>query len=883
MKLKELSKDSLKKEFGKQSEKHYGTRTFREEGFKRRKCRLCGKHFWSIADTDDCGDSAHTPYSFFKDKPLEISYVDFWKKFSDYFRRNGHEIIHRYPVVSRWRQDLYFTIAGIQDFQRIENNRMSFEYSANPLLVPQICMRFNDIENVGVTGEHFTSFMMANQTAFNYPKEGYWRDRTIELNFKFLTQFLGLKKEDVIYHEDVWAMPDFSGFGPSLESFAKGAEIVNNVFMQFEFANGRVRELESKVVDVGWGFERTLFFYTGYSNAYEAVFSGVLKGIGAESGIEFTTPLIKKFAAFGGELNVDEVTDVKSRIGTILKRTGISEEKYEKKVKPAQAAYAVVDHLRTLLFAVTDGSLPSNMGGGYNLRVLVRRAFDLIDRYKLGPEPDIIAELIAKELKPLYPELSNSIGTFRGVMEVERERYGRAKENARKVVEITLSKKRGISKESLKTMYESNGVTPELVEAIAAQKKIKVDLPENAYADIVGSDIAKKEKKSSEIHIPSSLAPTKPLYYDFLTEATAKVLFQKGKYLVLDKTPFYPEGGGQTSDTGKIGDVNVVDVQKAGDVIVHVLEEPKRFAKGKTVRAIVDAERRKRIIAHHTATHLISAACRRLLDPHAWQEGAKKEADKAHIDISHYQRLSSEDLKAIENLANSWLRNGIKVKVELLERGEAEQSYGFSIYQGHGVPSKKMRIITIRTLDNELIDAEACGGIHAIGMEQVIGIIKITSAYGIHDGVDRIEFVAGPAAFEYFQKEHDTMAETAAALNTDLSGIEVKLGELQAERKALQKELERNSVALAEGIAEAYEGAEVLEKVLDVPRDLLIKIADAMVKKNRKSVVVLKNKEGNILCMAGDESGKNALEFLRKIVKDFKGGGSSRFAEGKAQ
>ena len=139
-------------------------------------------------------------------------------------------------------------------------------------------LRFPDIENVGVTGRHLTSFMMAGQHAFNYPKEGYWIDRTIELNYKFLTEVLGVKKEKLIYNEDVWAMGDFSEFGPSLEFFSGGAELGNNVFTQFESMNGQVHELPGKVVDVGWGFDRLLWFYTGYDNIYEGRVSRCDKG-----------------------------------------------------------------------------------------------------------------------------------------------------------------------------------------------------------------------------------------------------------------------------------------------------------------------------------------------------------------------------------------------------------------------------------------------------------------------------------------------------------------------------------------------------------------------------------------------------------------------------
>ena len=168
--VKKLSKQALRDEFSKHSDKYYSTKLFEEKGFKRQKCKFCGMYFWSLVETYDCGDTSHTEYSFFKEKPVKIGYADFWKKFSEFFRTHKHEIVRRYPVVSRWRPDLYFTIAGIQDFQRLENGHMAFEYNANPLMVPQFCLRFKDIENVGVTGGHFTGFMMPNQTSFNYPK-----------------------------------------------------------------------------------------------------------------------------------------------------------------------------------------------------------------------------------------------------------------------------------------------------------------------------------------------------------------------------------------------------------------------------------------------------------------------------------------------------------------------------------------------------------------------------------------------------------------------------------------------------------------------------------------------------------------------------------------
>ncbi len=881
-----LSKGALLAEFGKSPKEYYATKIFEEKGFSRQKCSLCGKWFWAIGETNNCGDAAHTPYSFFKEKPNAISYTEFWNRFSGFFKRNGHAIVKRYPVVSRWRQDLYFTIAGIQDFQRIENGKMSFEYSANPLLVPQPCLRFKDIENVGVTGRHFTTFVMANQTSFNYPKEGYWRDKTIELNFNFLTKVMGIEPEEIRYQEDVWAMPDFSEFGPSLEFFSKGAELGNNVFTQFELSGGKVQELAGKVVDTGWGFERNFWFYTGFSTAYEAVFSRTLSKIENELNIEFDTNFYSKFAKYGGTLNMEEVRDIAEAERRVLREAKITPHDYEKKIKPMQAVYALLDHTRTLLFAITDGSLPSNVGGGYNLRILLRRAFDFIDEYGFRVDMRTLAELIAEELKPMYPELSTKHDIFEKVVQVERDRYERAREGAKRAVEVLLEKGNRISLEQMRTLYESQGATPELIAKVAAEKKVKIEMPEGAYTEFVKGDMAKKEKHiAHDVDLPRSLPPTKKLYYDFTTRSKAKVLFAKGNHFVLDKTPFYPEGGGQVADSGTVDGIRISDVQKVGDVIVHFTEKNSGLKKGEIVEAEVDEQRRNAIVAHHTATHLISAAARKVLGEHAWQEGAKKEPGKAHIDIAHYDKLTEQDVNAIETMVNAWLFNGIRVHAEELSRGDAEEKYGFSIYQGHGAPAKKMRIVTIRNRENKLIDAEACGGIHAVGRENLLGIVSIIGTARIHDGIDRIEFVAGPAALKRFEEMHRQLDSLSKMFNVEPSAVAEKIGAQQEELRALHKQTEKSGELLATSIAESIPDEETIERELEVDRRMMIKIADLLVKRNNDAVVLLRNKEGIVICVAGPSSKKNAAEVLASKLKGqkFQGGGSKRFAEARVE
>jgi alanyl-tRNA synthetase len=887
-----LNKETLRKDFSGDYRKYYSTALFESEGFERKKCSKCGKYFWTADSSREvCGDPDHEPYTFIKERPVEVDYVEFWRKFSKFFEDNGHEIIESYPVVSRWRQDLYFVIAGIQDFQRIENGKMSFEYGANPLLVPQMCMRFGDIPNVGVTGRHGTSFIMANQTAFNYPKEGYWRDRTIELNYQVMTKLLGIKKDQISYVEDVWAMGDFSEFGPDLETFSHGLEIVNNVFTQFEYSGGEVRELKGKVVDVGWGFERLPWFISGEQTMYDVIFRKELEYLYKSSGIKPDKKLYAKIAGVLGTVDVSERHSTAAE-EKLVESIGIGRDDYLSTVKPMQAMYAIADHAKTLMFAVNDGALPSNVGGGYNLRVILRRAFDFIERYNLEFDMMKLIEIEARTLKGIYPHIEESLQETKEVIDVERERYAKTKREAKRIVDTLLSKGAEITKERLKTLYESNGITPDFISAAAKEKNVAIEIPEDAYSSIIAGDFAeqrKKEKKQIGIDT-EGLAKTEKLYYSFASEAKARVLLAKDGMVILDRTPFYPEGGGQEADHGTIDGIEVTDVQSANGVIVHFVKDGKGFRQGKEVECKVDMERRRRLMAHHTATHLISAAARKVLGKHAWQEGARKGAEKAHIDIAHYERLSDRQVKEIEDTANAYITNGIKVRMKEMERSEAEGKFGFSIYQGHGVPSGTLRIVEVDDLKGKLIDAEACGGLHLEGMESTIGLIKITASYRIHDGIDRLEFVAGKAAADYINGMESSIKRIAQLAGTDAdkvgSGIEAKIEEMKGVRQQYEKLRRELAASVAYRIAESKDS--VIIAKLDYERSMLREIATLVVESDGSRSVLLYNGENEAVAISGAKSGRSAVSLLEENAKKIggaraklKGGGSERIAEGR--
>ncbi len=884
-----LDKESLRKEFSVKPDLYYKTKLFESEGFVRKRCIGCGKFFWTADESREyCGDSEHEGYSFMKKDHEDISLEQFWSKFAKFFENNGHAVIERYPVVSRWRQDLYFTIASIQDFQRIENGNMSFEYSSNPLLVPQMCLRFNDIPNTGVTGRHFTSFIMAGQTAFNYPKEGYWRDRTIELNYDALTKIVGVKKKDITYVEDVWAMGDFSEFGPSLEAFSGGLEMVNNVFTQFEYADGVRRELSGKVVDVGWGLERLVWFKSGAQTAYDPVFKDALAYIYKKSGITPDRALYSKVAGQFGRIDLSETKSFEDVELKAVEAAGISTSDYNKIIKPMQAAYAIADHAKTLLFAITDGALPSNVGGGYNLRIILRRIFNFRSRYRMDFDMRELMEIIAKSMSHMYPELSSSIDELEDIIRVEKERYENTRVSAIKTISSIIEKHEKITPEKMRVLYESNGITPDLINSVAASKGVTLELPESSYSSIIKGDFTEKAKKKEHFDLDvSGIKKTEKLFYDFALESDSKVLLCSSDMVVLDKTPFYAESGGQEADHGTINGIKVKDVQSQNGVIIHLLDGKPDFKAGSKVHCVVDRKRRMQLIAHHTATHLISAASRSVLGKHAWQEGAHKGVTKAHIDIAHYEKLSDKQIKDIEATANSYLQNGIRVKMQEMDRSEAESKFGFSIYQGHGVPVAKPRIVEITGIDGSLIDAEACGGIHAMGIESIIGTIKIIGSQRIHDGIDRLEYVAGLASYKYINSTEEKLSEAAKIAGTDSEKLTVALSQMSKQLSEYKSMIESMKSTDASQAAEKFLSSKEKSIIseLDYEMDMLRQIATKVVDADASRIILLYNKSGNVVCIAGNDSGKDASEFLKSSLaklkaKEFRGGGSKRIAQG---
>lgn len=884
-----VSKEELKKSFGKDK---YEVELFRQEGFVRKKCEVCGDYFWTLnPDRKDCGDTKCVGgYLFLGRRAGGWDFHETIENWCRFFEERGHKRIRAYPVVARWRDDIAFTIASIADFQPYVVEGV-VKPPANPLVVPQPCIRFGgkgfcDVDNVGRTGRHLSLFIMGGQHAFKYNKEGYWMDKCIELNFEFLTRILGLRKDEVTYKEDVWS--GGGTFGPSLEAFGKGLEIVNNVFMQYAFnPDGGWRELKIKVIDVGWGVERIGWFTQGTPTVYEAAFGPVLDWLKKETGVNVDEKLLVKYFTFAGVFDASEMQDFEKVTREAASRLNFDVEELRKQLVPLEALYAIADHTRTLVFAVADGGIPSNVGGGYNLRVILRRAVSLDKLH--GFEIDFI-ELFHKQIeyfKRSYPHLEVAAEIIDDIFMVEKERYVQTIDRGRKQVERLLKKREPLDLETLVKLYESNGITPEMVQEIGGEMGVKVDVPNSFYLELGGRQEVREKSVTTLSVVEGDLPPTYPLYYDkpYESEFTGKVVAITGPYLVLDRTLFYPTGGGQLYDVGSLNGEMVVKVEKAGNAILHQVSNPAAFHVGQEVKGRLNWERRLALMRHHTATHILNGAARRVLGPHVWQAGAEKRADEARLDITHYKPLSRDEIVKIEELANKVVMENRRVNKYVMPRDEAEAKFGFTIYQGGAVPGGELRII-----DVEGWDVEACGGIH-VDYTGEVGPIKIVRVERIQDGVVRLEFKAGEAALRHIQDMDGVLSDVASVFKVPRESVLEAAERFFEEWKERGKEIEKLKDYLAEREAErllekgiTINGHIVVVGRVDTDRETLIKIADSIVRREGKAAVILLGKSGKaeVVGMKGEAVDVDLSTIVRDVagVVGGAGGGKGKIAMG---
>ncbi|MFB5610820.1 MAG: alanine--tRNA ligase [Nitrosopumilaceae archaeon] len=866
-----MDKNEILKKFSAEPERYYKVKLFEEQGFERKSCGKCGRFYWTLdSNRINCPEHSEDTYSFIGNPPTakRFDYTQSWKEVESFFVKNGHTSVNRYPVVCRWRDDLYFTIASVVDFQRVMGSKVVFEFPANPLVVPQTCLRFKDLENVGVTGRHFSSFCMIGQHSI--PNDsGYWKDECVNLDYRLLTEQFGIQKNEVVFVEDVWE--GGGSFGSSLEFFVKGVELGNAVFTEFQGELGNHYELDQKIIDMGAGLERFAWITMGTPTAYDCCFGPITNHLIGQVGIDADSALLTKYFTSIAK-NIEKYDEIFVARKHAISDAGLTDEQVNRVISPLEAIYLIADHVRTLIFAISDGALPSNVGGGYNLRIVLRRIIGTMDRLKLKLDINEMIDMQVDYLKDTYPELEQTREEVKDIVALESERYEHSKEHMKKIV----SKIHDPTADDLIRLYESDGVTPDYLK----EMNVISEIPSEFYSKL--SELHQSAKKEKQQQFPiEGLPETELLFYgDDPKMFSAKVLKAFDKYVVLDKTSFYARGGGQEPDHGSIAEFDVVDVTKHGNIVVHELKGgiPKD---GQQVSCIVDAHRRRGITKHHTSTHILNSSSRNVLGSWVWQHSAFKEVDHARLDITHHSALTEDEVAKIEQLANKKVQEDIPVTIDNYDRGTAEQKYGFRIYQGGIVPVKSVRVVKIGDFD-----VEACGGTHVKSTKKV-NLIKITRTKRIQDGVVRLEFVAGDAAKEY-EKQHKSdleklQAEQAAKAERDKLRAENK----QKARQKIPSLLEQVS-KMKNGKVDSID---VLSGLFfgttsdEYDEFFHINFGQRLVKQNPAAVYCgIFEEKGTVRAIihAGEQAKTKAGDIAKAVseVLGGSGGGSPRFAQG---
>jgi alanyl-tRNA synthetase len=474
--------------------------------------------------------------------------------------------------------------------------------------------------------------------------------------------------------------------------------------------------------------------------------------------------------------------------------------------------------------------------------------------------------------------------------------------------ELKAARKREIPIETLTELYDSHGLPPEIVKQAAEREALRVEIPDDFYALIaqrhmqLTKPVEEEEVRHEEWleKAVENVPATEQLYYvdQYAKEFEAKVLKVIGdEYVVLDKTCFFPEGGGQPADSGHFtfgrNKVEVVDVQKVGNVIVHRLkgEVPRE---GDKVWGVIDWNKRYSLMKNHTATHVIGGAARRVLGMHVWQYGTQKGVESSRLDISHYRRLTLEEIQEIEMLANEAILRNIPVETAWLPRNEAESRYGFRLYQGGAIPGKDIRVVRAGDWD-----VEACAGTHLKNTGE-IGFIKVIHSERVQDGVERLTYSIGIPAVKAVQMNEELLLKVADMLSAPLEKLDKTverltkdLKEANAERRKLIKELaERESTGLANAAEETQEinGIKLVKRnfkeEIDVNR--MVQTANEIIKRDEATVTLFYGSDGKnarIMAMAGKkaiEKGVDADKIVREASAVIGGGGGGKpnFAQG---
>ena len=905
---------------------------FHDNGYVRRQCRITNLWFWTNDESrTTCGDTHEDEYTFIG-KPLIAGFEQRGKALKDamreaflsFFESYDHHRVHPYPVLARWRDDIHLTIASIADFQpHVTSGQVA--PPANPLTISQPCIRLTDVDAVGRSGRHLTTFEMMAHHVFNRPDEGemyYWMEECVAYCHAMLTDTFGISSDEITY---------VGNAGPAVEVIVGGLELATLVFMNLEEApdgdvelkGDRYKEMPLQIIDTGYGLERFCWAAAGTPTIYEAIYPETvewLKDLSGFSEVASRWPeldlnsLLGEMSRLNGIMNIEPGVDAEHLSELFIARLGqrgvdLTNEQFLAVTEPLSRIYAIPDHLHALSHMLGDGLVPSNAKAGYLARMLARRILRMRD--ELGIDVSL-SELIQHHLDVNMEghDMKQTKDGLLTIMSLEEERYREVLRKGSNLINQSLKSidagAEQLPDELLFQLNDSHGLPPDMVISMAQKSGWNQLRLRTGFSAEMAERHAKMAKAAASTVQQSAyvdelpvLPETVPLYYNdvqqrsFDASVIASLQLMEGMgpesathAIVLSETCFYPEGGGQEGDYGSLTtdgtSRQVLDTQKQGDLILHLCDGP--FEVGDLVHGSIDWRRRKQLMDHHTAVHIVGGAARRILGPHIYQAGANKSTELARLDITHYRRLSRDDLDAIEILANEVLGQVSRTEKTILARHEADKKHGFDLYQGGAPKGNEIRVL--RIADH---DVQACGGTHHDEPGQ-IGSIRVVRSTAVQDGVERLHIVAGESALRFAREQDDLLRETSktfAVSSEDLpKTAERFFSEWKEQRKRIEQleaEIVRLRTSGGGDDSISIDGVRVV--IMEVEgnlKQLTSMLQELTRDSNTPTLAVLGSREGGgkLMVACTEESiaseRYNAVELLRSIIPHIRGGGGGR-------
>lgn len=918
---------------------------FHDNGYTRRQCRVTELWFWSSDPSrDTCGDTEVDEYTFIG-APIIDGFSQLGRDLKDamreefigFFEQREHTRVEPYPVLARWRDDIHLTIASIADFQpHVTSGEV--EPPANPLTISQPCIRLNDIDAVGRSGRHLTTFEMMAHHVFNRPDEGkmyYWMEECVKHCHDLLCITFGIDPTEITYVENPWS--GGGNAGAAVEVIVGGLELATLVFMNLEeHEDGDVEikgvkytEMPLQIIDTGYGLERFCWAAAGTPTIYESIYPESVAWLKEQVGFSAEMfdmtqsdldSLLGEMSRLFGIMNIEIGSDGDRMREVFLTRLGerghsIDSEMFAAITEPLSKIYAIPDHMHALVNMLGDGLVPSNAKAGYLARMIARRVLRMRD--DLGLEVSL-SDLALQHLEVNYStdRMKQTQEGLVTILKGEEERYD---EMLRKGMQVVKTAIKDIAKDStelpdeiLFTINDSHGISPDLVMNIANDlgwENLVLRTGFNAEMAERHAAMAKAAAKTTTAKLLVEKVPELPatiaLYYEdvSLQNFEASVLaclpligddLPEGAThgIVLDRTCFYPEGGGQEGDYGSLtcdsASHSIFDTQKVGELVVHLSSGP--FEVGDMVHGELDWSRRRQLMDHHTSVHIVGGAARRLLGPHIYQAGANKSVESARLDITHYRRLTRSDLDQIEALSNEVVQNVSRTEKMTLDRKDADRKFGFDLYQGGAPKGSDIRIL--RIADH---DIQACGGTHHDEPGR-IGQIRIVRSNAVQDGVERLHIVAGQAAMEHARNQEAILRNASEVFQVPVDELPATANRFFVEWKEQRKRIENLEAEIVrlrtsgggDDMAEV-DGVRIV--IMEVDGDL--KQMTKMLKEltlddSKPTLAVLGSTEGGGKLMVATTEGTiasekyNAVDILRGISSHINGGGGGRptFAQG---